>query len=585
MPLRDDLLNPIAGPNPAGESLEYDPIYKKIDNARKDNPFQDPPLRADWRVVVEQTSEILARRSKDLQLAAWLTEGLLRREGISGLRQGLDVVNRLLAQFWDHLYPSLEDGLEARAGRLRWLGSYLDAAVRLAPVNASGHTFMDYSAAASVPTLDECRDDDAKAEARTRALQDGKFDPDVFDKGFRDTPKAWYKQLVSDLETSLDLIDSLEKIGDERMRDDAPSFRGLRNALQEFQATVSSLLARKLELDPDPIAETPAEDFGSSSSSATEVISLVPRNRDDAGRRIAAAARFLREEAPTDPASYLLLRGFRWGELRAGGHAQIDPMMLAAPPVELRTRLRTMLLRMEWKSLLDTGEEVMGTPIGRGWLDLQRYVLTATEGLGPDYAAVGSSIRGSLRDLLRDLPGLPDATLMDDLPTANGETRKWLRESGLLAQPGEAPAEEHQSAAATPSAPSADAIDRTLRGLGTAQPQRAIELLLRAAAQEKSERARFLRRSEAARIMVSTGMETVAVPMLQDLLTAIDQHRLEEWESGDTIALPLGLLYRCLEKLDGDHTLREALYVRVCRLDPLQAMQFAGSVRHDDSGA
>jgi type VI secretion system protein ImpA len=174
---------------------------------------------------------------------------------------------------------------------------------------------------------------------------------------------------------------------------------------------------------------------------------------------------------------------------------------------------------------------------------------------------------------------------MDDLPTANGETRKWLRESGLLAQPGEAPAEEHQSAAATPSAPSADAIDRTLRGLGTAQPQRAIELLLRAAAQEKSERARFLRRSEAARIMVSTGMETVAVPMLQDLLTAIDQHRLEEWESGDTIALPLGLLYRCLEKLDGDHTLREALYVRVCRLDPLQAMQFAGSVRHDDSGA
>jgi len=222
----------------------------------------------------------------------------------------------------------------------------------------------------------------------------------------------------------------------------------------------------------------------------------------------------------------------------------------------------------------------MATPIGRGWLDLQRYVLTACDGLGPDYAAVGSAIRGALRDLLRDLPALPDATLMDDLPTANGETRNWLRDSSLLAQPGDAPAEPPVAAAAA--APTADAIDRTLRGLGTAQPQRAIELLLRAATQEKSERARFLRRSEAARIMVSTGLEAVAMPMLQDLMAAIDQHHLEEWEAGETIALPLGLLYRCLEKLDGDSSLRQTLYVRVCRLDPLQAMQI-GAPRNDDS--
>jgi type VI secretion system protein ImpA len=165
-------------------------------------------------------------------------------------------------------------------------------------------------------------------------------------------------------------------------------------------------------------------------------------------------------------------------------------------------------------------------------------------------------------------------TLMDDLPTATGETRVWLRERSIVGDGGDVPAEPEPRAASQ----SLDSFDRMLQQLGAGQPQRAIELLMRAAAQEKSERSRFLRRSEAARIMVTSGLEAVAKPILEELIGMVETHKLEDWESGDTVAQPMGLLYRCLSRVEPGSAVRQDLYLRVCRLDPMLAMQLSTDV-------
>jgi type VI secretion system protein ImpA len=59
------------------------------------------------------------------------------------------------------------------------------------------------------------------------------------------------------------------------------------------------------------------------------------------------------------------------------------------------------------------------------------------------------------------------------------------------------------------------------------------------------------------------------------MVARVEAHKLEEWEAGDVVAEPLALLHRCLEKLDGDAAARHALYLRVCRLDPVRALAFA----------
>src|SRR6202035_4718726 len=95
--LREDLLKPIPGSNPGGESLRYNPVYDKIKEARRED---DDAPQGDWKrerkladfnVVFKLASEAIAEKSKDLQLAAWLTEALIRKDGFNGLRRGLEL--------------------------------------------------------------------------------------------------------------------------------------------------------------------------------------------------------------------------------------------------------------------------------------------------------------------------------------------------------------------------------------------------------------------------------------------------------------------------------------------------------------
>ncbi len=46
MSLRDELLNPIPGANPAGENLRYAPTYDKIKEARRE---EDEGPQGDWK--------------------------------------------------------------------------------------------------------------------------------------------------------------------------------------------------------------------------------------------------------------------------------------------------------------------------------------------------------------------------------------------------------------------------------------------------------------------------------------------------------------------------------------------------------
>src|SRR5580704_2481941 len=116
MSLRDERLGPILGDNPGGSDLRYDPVFDKIKEARREDDdapqgdWQTTRKTADWTLVIKLTKDALSKKSKDLQVAAWLTEALLRREGFAGLRGGLDLMTGLLDQYWDTLYPEIDDG-------------------------------------------------------------------------------------------------------------------------------------------------------------------------------------------------------------------------------------------------------------------------------------------------------------------------------------------------------------------------------------------------------------------------------------------------------------------------------------------
>jgi type VI secretion system protein ImpA len=588
MPIRDDLLKPIAGDNPAGSDLRYEPIYDQIKEARREDDdapqgdWQTERKVADWPAVIRDSGEALATQSKDLQLGAWLTEALLRREGFAGLHEGLDVLVGLVEQYWDQLYPEIEDGdAEMRAAPLQWLNGRIEFGIRLVPLDRSGFSLLRQMEARTVPTEAQASETTEKANARRDAIAEGKVTPEQVEEAFAATTKAWYRALLAQVQASIDSLKALNKASSEKFGDAAPTFRGALNGLDEIARSLNAQIKRKLETDPDPIdvsapaGEDSAELGGDGEAGAS--LSAEPVSQRDAAARVASAARYLRREMPGNPAPFLMLRGLRWGELRAAD--PLDPRLLEAPATSVRAALKGLLLDARWPELIEAAENVMATPQGRGWLDLQRYVLTACEALGSEYDAASAAVRGALRSLLGDLPQLVDMTLMDDTPTANEETKSWLK-SVVGDGASSARARNGDSDDGDGSALNGRYVDARLRDpimvanshARAGRPERAIALLMRESSREKTKRGRFVLQSQLARIMVEAGHERIAMPILEELIADIESYKLEEWEFGELVATPMTLLFRCMEKTEGDEATRQSLYLRICRLDPIQAI-------------
>ncbi len=123
------LLLPIDGPQPAGCNMEYQPLYEQIRQARESDPdylpqdeWSSAPRKADWLMVARVSETVLKEHSKDMQVACWLTEAWTQINGTTGLLAGLELLNAMIADWWQACWPVLEEeGASYRHGQLNRL--------------------------------------------------------------------------------------------------------------------------------------------------------------------------------------------------------------------------------------------------------------------------------------------------------------------------------------------------------------------------------------------------------------------------------------------------------------------------------
>jgi type VI secretion system protein ImpA len=634
MPLRNDLLNPISAAKPAGDNLRYAPVYDKIKEARRqdDDLAQGEWVRerkvADWPLAIKLISESLATKSKDLQLVAWLAEAMLRKEGIAGFREVLNLAKAMLEKFWDDLYPELEEGdAEMRAVPLQWIGDRMEIPIKQIGLTRKGLNWYQYKESRTLGDEKSANNDQKKKE-REKAIKAGKIPLEVFDKEFDESPKKFYVDLLANFDGTLESLTELGEFGDSKFGGNSPTYGALRNALEEVRQTIYILLQKKREKEPDepppPPPPTPEEiaaaeaaakaaaaaaaaaaappppppppappvstSAGGAAAAAAPApvasaapppvagIAADPANVEDAVSRLLAVAKYLREKDKTNPAPYLMAAGFRWGELRAKG-ANADQSLLAAPSGEIRQNLKKLAMEGKWADLIDAAQAAAATESGRGWLDVHRYIARACEKIGGSHQPLKQAVVSGVRTLLADYPKLTEMTLMDDTPTANAETMEWLKEQVIPPPPPPAApppppepviaAPVRASSNGEPGAP--DVFEIAQLAVKKGRPQEGIELLMREMTQERSGRGRFQRKSQLAQICVATGHQMIAFPILQDLAGEIERRKLEDWETPEMVAHPLALLYKCLAQ-DASNEERQRLYSWICRLDPLQAL-------------
>lgn len=614
MPLPENILAPIPGDNPGGANLRYDPITDKIKEARREDDalpsgeWEAERKVADHKSVIKLATEAIATKSKDLQLGVWLTESLLKSQGFPGFREGLDLVAGIVTQYWDSCYPAVpaeapppgepdedenekamredewreerEEALELRAAPLSWMSTALDIPLRMASITKGGHGFAQYKESRTVGYEADASGNDEKTERRNTLISEGKLTAEDWDAAEKSTSNESLRDQRAALRASLETLKTLNGFCQEKFGENAPSFSQLRTTLEELQHFINSLLKQRGDVeDEGQAAGEGAGEAGGEGGTSVSTLSIsgaTPANVNEVGPRLEAIARFLRGHDPQNPAPYTMLRGYRWGELRAGG-GRPDPRKLEAPSSDIRQRIKKLAIENNWQAVIETSETLMSEPGGRAWLDLQRYVVTACSKLG--YRAPAAAIRSELRALLVDIPELPNWTLMDDSPTASSETKAWLRQvqSGTApvedGDPMDAPIEQEGSPLdETPPAGFSLAPDAYRMALEAGNAQEAMRILNRDLSRQPSGRARFQRRLQMARVCYDHSQYQMAHLFLEQLLGLVAEHKLEHWETGELVASALTLLYKCKIARGEDPSSLEELYNRIATLDPVQAL-------------
>ncbi len=341
----ESLLVPVSGENPAGPSLRHDRRYDAIRELRPApggaSAVATERKIVDWKKIAELTGQLL-RDTKDLELAAFLTESLVWRDSMPGLANGFAVVQGLLDRFWDTVHPEAtedDDIEEVRIGSVEWLNTKLLLSIDDVVIATDGTTYGAYIVSRRIPTEKEAERSEEKRELRQDALdpKQGGRSPEDVEAAIAKTPVGFFGALYTGAKDASDALTALEASAADRFRYAGVSLTKLRAAVDGVHKLAQTQFVAKggSLAPPTPAADQNGDGDGSRSGRSSGAYAppagwAAANGEDELTARVSSVAKSLREENRGNPAPYLMLRGLRWGELRNNLDA-IEPALLEAP--------------------------------------------------------------------------------------------------------------------------------------------------------------------------------------------------------------------------------------------------------------
>jgi len=342
----ETLLAPIPGDSPTGEDpregTSSTEAFRDIRDARNEARNGERQLEAfegdeeaeagisrgevaaRWRAVVENGQAFIAENAKDLEVATWMTEGLVRIYGLAGLRDGFRLIRELVEGYWEGLYPPEDEGgLESKVAPVEGADSTLVQPIRMIPITAATSTSepfttWQYEQAAALAQI-------ADADVRERRIAGGAVTLEQIQNAVRVTPPSFYQELLSDLDGCLGEFNRMRDAFDARCGSYAPGTGGIRDILTTVQETVRNL-TRDVVLPEAPGEAAAAEPApGAAGASAGAAAPAAARGaavvvegiatRDEAFRALLKVAEFFRKTEPHSPISYTLEEVVRRGRM------------------------------------------------------------------------------------------------------------------------------------------------------------------------------------------------------------------------------------------------------------------------------
>lgn len=330
------ILSPIDGDWQTGQDVRLDPsptsTYQTIKIARNSaraaerNSIHDGNTsEADehWRTIKNNAPDLLTNQSKDLEVACWYTEALLRSNGFQGLRDGFLLIHGLIERFWANLYPLPdEDGMETRVACLAGLNGEGAEGVLIAPIrktiitegsSCGPFTYWEYQQALECQKLP----DEKAKQAKIDKLG---FSIDSIETAVRESSNEFFENIRGDLIEAIDLFKKTGQLLDEHCGTyDAPPTRTIIEVLEDCLGAISHLGRDKfLVMDEVPVEQSQDEQSGAGEGQAAPAQPAAANylaNRDAAFKQLIEISEFFRKTEPHSPVSYVLQKAVKWGHM------------------------------------------------------------------------------------------------------------------------------------------------------------------------------------------------------------------------------------------------------------------------------
>ena len=323
----ESLLLPVSAERPAGVDLRLlagDTTFRRLAELRRDvDPTLDPEGQgraADWSAVVRECGTNLRERSKDLELAAALTQGLARTEGFPGLAAGLRLVRELLDRFWTTLHPGCDEGeidLAIRARWLAWLGASRDflTAVKQIPLagtpGESPRSLFDYEQSRRVDEAARRSDRQQYQELIDAGLITG----EQWRAALVRTPPDRLATLRAAIAACLAEWAALNDACEQKFGPEAPHLLDLRNLIEECQMQLDLAAGGEQPTVAADLPEAAGALPGDGGGGGAAAVGGPITNRRQAYLQLKEVADFLRRTEPHSPVSLLIERAVKWGDL------------------------------------------------------------------------------------------------------------------------------------------------------------------------------------------------------------------------------------------------------------------------------
>jgi len=328
-----ELLAPLADGG-ADLRADFSPTspYQKLRDARAEARAEeraldtageaDPAVPQAWREVRRLGLACLTEQSRDFEVAAWLTEALVRLEGLEGLRAGAALLAGMLEQHWDagHPRPDVEapadEALEGRSAPLGGLagesadGTLMQPLRRLAlfrradgrPVGL--HLWQVAEDTEAIP-----RQGEENQKRRAARLKSGVPEMSALVAEAR-ADAAHMKRLVQQARTAARAWAGFEAALSARFGDAAPSTRRVAEVLYRMaeigERLVGAVPDRDVAAAPEAVAPVADAEAAPAAAIATGGAPRPLATRDDAIQRLEEIAEFFRRTEPHSPLAYTI---------------------------------------------------------------------------------------------------------------------------------------------------------------------------------------------------------------------------------------------------------------------------------------